>query len=114
MLSCRHLLPFTRAGHHRIVDKLIFHSKVCVSKHLRTGGRWNSDDDRPGNLSESEQWLRAASDTESRYGGNVSAFEDEEGNPLRPTGQLTNAIPLRSLKQRSAVDQVLCEGEGGE
>ena len=65
--------------------------------------RRNLDD---GGESDSEKWLRYASDTEDPLGGNISAFEDEEGNLIRPTGELSNAIALRKLKKKSAYDRV--------
>lgn len=62
-----------------------------------------------GNESESEVWLREASSSKKYTSGNVSAFEDEDGNFLEPTGSLTHATPLRSLKRRAVRDLVLIQ-----
>jgi len=49
--------------------------------------------------SDSEKWLKYASDNEDPLGGNISAFEDEFGNLIRPTGQLTKSMALRKMKK---------------
>lgn len=67
--------------------------------------RKRSDD---GGESDSEKWLKYASDTEDSLGGNISAFEDEEGNLIRPTGELSKSIALRKIKRKSAYDRVGC------
>lgn len=59
-----------------------------------------------GGESDSEKWLKYASDTEGATGGNISAFEDEEGNLIRPTGELSKSIALRKIKRKSAYDRV--------
>lgn len=65
--------------------------------------RKRSDD---GGESDSEKWLRYASDTEDALGGNISAFEDEDGNLIRPTGELSKSIALRKIKRKSSYDRV--------
>jgi hypothetical protein len=55
--------------------------------------------------SDSEKWLRYASDTEDPLGGNISAFEDEDGNLKRPTGELTRSMALRKLKKKSMYER---------
>ncbi|XP_015791079.1 mitochondrial ribosome-associated GTPase 2 [Tetranychus urticae] len=68
--------------------------------------------------SDSEKWIRLAahwSDKDNKFGtdsesdaikgyesGRLSTFEDDEGNPLYPTGLLTNAKPLKPHKYRSS------------
>lgn len=74
---------------------------ICTS--VRRQLRKRSDD---GGESDSEKWLKYASDTESSRGGNISAFEDEEGNLIRPTGELSKSIALRKMKRKSSYDRV--------
>lgn len=74
---------------------------ICTSAVRQL--RKRSDD---GGESDSEKWLRYASDTEGPSGGNISAFEDEEGNLIRPTGELTKSIALRKIKRKSSYDRV--------
>jgi hypothetical protein len=76
-------------------------SFLAINPFLKS--RQGLSSDRDGNQSESELWLRTASDLDT---GNVSAFEDEFGNQLRPTGQLTDAFPLRTNKQRALITKV--------
>lgn len=59
-----------------------------------------------GGESDSEKWLKYASDNEDPLSGNISAFEDEFGNLIRPTGELTKSIALRKLKRKSDYDRV--------
>lgn len=59
-----------------------------------------------GGESDSEKWLKYASDSEDASGGNISAFEDEEGNLIRPTGELSKSIALRKIKRKSSYDRV--------
>lgn len=70
--------------------------------------RWFSDDSKlrsksAGNESESEIWLRNASEWNC---GNISTFEDEFGNQIKPTGQLSDAFPLKTNKRRALVTKV--------
>ncbi|RWS31553.1 mitochondrial ribosome-associated GTPase 2-like protein [Leptotrombidium deliense] len=55
-----------------------------------------------GTESDSERWRRIIADRES---GHTSAFEDEDGNVIVPTGSLTNATPLRYYKEKSEIER---------
>lgn len=93
-MVCLHLIRLGR---------LVRHSTLSIQAKHCFGNKNGSCQDRSGDQSESELWLRNASD---REGGNISAFEDEFGNHLRPTGQLTDSFPLRTAKSRALRNKV--------
>ena len=80
----------------KLIKQSIYISSKRLSSHL--GDECESD---------SEKWLKYASDTESDpLGGNISTFEDEDGNLIRPTGELTKSMALRKLKRKTIHDRV--------
>lgn len=77
------------------LTRSIFVCSKQLRKHLDKDGE-----------SDSEKWLKFASDNEGPLSGNISAFEDEEGNLIRPTGELTKSIALRKIKKKSSYERV--------
>lgn len=87
------------------LNKLNLNKFIKRTIHLSSFQLARSIDDGGGE-SDSEKWLRYASDTENALSGNISAFEDEEGNLIRPTGELSKAMALRKLKKKTIYERV--------
>lgn len=87
---------------HKFLSHRLLQSAASQVRAIRVAPFGSKSNDA-ANESESEKWRRLISDSSSGY---TTCFEDEDGNILRPVGEVSNAVPLKSLKPRSQIQRL--------